>query len=157
MALQEEIFSIQEYFRSIEYFGKGIVVKVELPPKWSVYPSQDGKIKVTPDENIPNMYFYYTDLNEGTLEGIFSLIRETVDMNLSVIKKITLMKEKIEELKELFASKPIDELVNLKFTFEEEKKKRKYTKKKKEEEPKPSKEEKEITVTEEENKVDDNE
>ena len=80
------------------------------------------------------MYFYYTDLNQGTLEGIFSLIRETVEMNQNVIKKITLMRDKIEELKELFASKPIEELVNLKFTFEkEEKKKRKYTKKKKEE------------------------
>ena len=45
------------------------------------------------------------------------------------------MKVKIEELKEIFAEKTIEELNNLKFVFEEEKKKRKYSKKKKNETP----------------------
>lgn len=138
MGLQEEIFSIQEYFKSIEYFGKGIVVKVQFPPKWTVYPSQDGIIKVTPDENIPNIYFYFTNLNEGKLEQVFDLIRETVEMNLSVIKKIELMKKKIEELKELFATNDLDKLETLEFVFAEngttnKAKKRKYNRKKKEE------------------------
>lgn len=133
MTLQEEILSIQEYFRSVEYFGKGIVVKVEFPPRWSVYSSSDDKIKVAPDDNVKNVFFYYTDLNEGTLEDVFSLIRETAETNINAVKKIELMKVKIEELKEIFAEKTIEELNNLKFVFEEEKKKRKYSKKKKNE------------------------
>jgi hypothetical protein len=154
MTLQEEILSIQEYFRSVEYFGKGIVVKVEFPSKWSVYPSNDEKIKVAPDDNIPNVFFYFTDLSEGTLEEVFSLIRETAEMNINAVKKIELMKEKIEELKEIFASKTIEELQNLKFTFEEEKKtKRKYTKKKKEEKV----EDTEEKITEETETVTENE
>lgn len=154
MTLQEEILSIQEYFRSVEYFGKGIVVKVEFPPKWSVYPSNDEKIKVAPDDNIPNVFFYFTDLSEGTLEEVFSLIRETAEMNINAVKKIELMKEKIEELKEIFASKTIEELQNLKFTFEEEKKtKRKYTRKKKEEKV----EDTEEKITEETETVTENE
>ena len=134
MTLQEEILSIQDYFKSVEYFGKGIVVKVNFPPKWSVYPSNDGRIKVAPDENIPNVFFYFTDLSEGTLEEVFALIRETVEMNNEAVKKIKLMRDKIEELKELFASKSLDELSSLKFVFES-KKKRKYNKKKEVKEP----------------------
>ena len=150
--LQDEIISIQEYFRSVEYYGKGLIVKVSFPPRWSVYPSDDGRIKVVADNSEPNLYFYYVDLSQGTLEEVFSLIRETISMNIETVKKVSLMKEKFEELKELFASHSLNELSTLKFVCESDstKPKRKYNKKKKvvEEEPDPEKKMVEETVEE---------
>ena len=132
--LQEEILSIQDYFRSVEYFGNAIVVKVEFPDRWHVFSSDDNKIKAAPDDNIPNIYFYYTDIKEGTLEDVFELIRKTVETNVNAVKKVEMMKTRLVELKEIFASHTIDELQKLKFVFEEDKPKRKYNRKKKQEE-----------------------
>ncbi len=152
--LQEEILSIQEYFRSVEYYGKGLVVKVAFPSKWTVYPSEDGKIKVASDDTAEGVYFYYVDLNDASLEDVFALIKETVAMNLEALKKITLMREKIDELKEIFASKSIDELSTLQFTFGGKKKpKRKYNRKKVKEEEAV---EEVLEVTKEEEIVEDN-
>lgn len=145
--LQGEILSIQEYFRGIEYFGKGIVVKVMFPEKWSVYPSRDGIIKVSSDDTTQNLYYYYTDLSVGNLDDIFSLLHETIKMNLEAAKRVELLKVKMNELKELFANNPLEKLATLQFMFVDDatektnKPKRKYTRKKKE-----------AAVAEEENK-----
>ena len=131
--LQNEILSIQEYFRSVEYYGKHIVVKVEFPKRWHVYSSLDEKIKAIPDDNIPNVFFYFTDINEASLEDVFDLIRETIDTNVNALKKVEMMKERMNELKELFSTHSIEELKGLKFVLEESKPKtkRKYNRKKK--------------------------
>ena len=132
--LQNEILSIQEYFRSVEYYGDHIVVKVEFPKRWHVYSSLDEKIKAIPDDNIPNIFFYFTNINDSSLEDVFDLIRETIDTNVNALKKVEMMKERMNELKELFSTHSIEELKGLKFVLEDSKSKpkRKYNRKKKE-------------------------
>ncbi len=131
--LQDEILKLGEYFQSIEYYGKALIVKVAFPSKWSVFPSEDGEIKPAKGD-VEGVYFYYGDSEKGVkLEGIFDLINKTIEMNKSVAMKIELLKTKIEELKELFADTPLEELKNLKFVIEKPKKKRTYKRNKKEE------------------------
>lgn len=135
--LQDEIMKLGDYFRGIEYFNDALIVKVNFPQRWQVYPSEDGNIKPAKSESNTGEYFYYGDMNKVSLDEIFALIKETIDGNKDAELKIKLLNDKIEELKDFFRREPFDRLVNLKFVIEEIKEakpKRKYTKKKKVEE-----------------------
>ena len=133
--LQDEIKKLGDYFRGIEYFNDALIVKVNFPPRWQVYPSIDGSIKPAKSEKAIGEYFYYGDMNKVSLDDIFGLIEETIDANKDAELKIQFLNEKVAELKELFKREPYERLSKLKFVIEEEvkeeKPKRKYTRKKK--------------------------
>lgn len=124
--LQDRIYSIEEYFRGIEMYNECLIVKVMFPQRWNVSNSSDNSIKVTPSESIPNEYFYYADSNEHDFDDIFDLIEATISGNKNTFLKLELLKEKVEELRELFsdADIPYERLMTLKFVLEEPKKKK---------------------------------
>jgi len=132
--LQDEIMKLGDYFRGIEYYNEALIVKVNFPPRWQIYPSEDGNIKPARSERIEGEYFYYGDMNKVSLDDIFSLIKETIEANKDAELKVRLLTEKINELKEIFKKNTYEDLSRLKISIEEEKKekpKRKYTRKKK--------------------------
>ena len=62
---------------------------------------------------------------------MFDLVEQTIKANQDIILKLKLLKDKVEELKELFQNTPYDDLLNLQFVIEKPTKpKRKYVKKK---------------------------
>ena len=133
--LQDEIMKLGDYFRGIEYYNNALIVKVNFPQRWQVYPSKDGSIKPAKSDN--GEYYYYGDMNVVTLDDIFGVIKETIEANKDAELKVQLLNEKATELKELFKTMPYEKLLNLKFVIEEakiEKPKRKYNKKKKKQE-----------------------
>lgn len=128
--------AMRPYFRGVEMYNEALMVKVVFPNNWKAYPSDDGKIKVAPSDTDPNLTFYYADSNESTYEEMFDLIEQTIKANQDIGLKLKLLRDKVEELKELFSNLSYDELLTLKFVTEKvktEKPKRKYTRKKKEE------------------------
>ena len=133
--LQERMNDMKPYFRGIEMYNDALIVRVIFPQKWKAYDSNDGRIKATPSETVANEYFYYADSNDTTYEDMFDLIEETIKANNDIVLKLKLLRDKVEELKEMFSLHSYDELTTLKFVLEPIKKdipKRKYTKKKKE-------------------------
>lgn len=135
--LQDEILKLGDYFRGIEYFNDALIVKVNFPQRWQVYPSADGNIKPAKSEKAIGEYYYYGNMNIVSLDDIFGLIKETIEANKDAESKLQLLSEKANELKELFKKTPYEKLLGLKFVIEdikEKKPKRKYTKKKKAEE-----------------------
>lgn len=130
LQIEEHIKELGDYFEGIERYNKALIVKVLFPNKWGVYASEDGRIKPAQSETNQNEYFYYADSDNVKLEEIFQLIIETKNMNESVVNKVQLLKTKIEELKDFFKDKTIDELETLKFVTTKPKKKRKKTIKK---------------------------
>ena len=93
---------MRAYFRGIEMYNDALMVKVAYPNNWKAYPSDDGKI--------------------NNIKG---------HINQDIILKLKLLKDKVEELKELFQMTSYDDLLNLHFVIEKPTKpKRKYTKKK---------------------------
>jgi len=130
--LQDRMNDMKPYFRGIEMYNEAIMVKVVFPNKWKAYPSEDGRVKVTPSDD-GTMTYYYADSNECTYDDIFDLVEQTIKANQDIVLKLKLLKDKVEELKELFQATPYEDLVNLRFVLGEtnEKPKRKYTRKKK--------------------------
>lgn len=129
LLIEEYIKELGNYFEGIERFNDALIVKVLFPEKWGVYASTDERIKPAKSENNPQEYFYYGNSNDVKLEEIFQLIIETKKMNESVVNKIKLLKEKIEDLKTFFKDKDIEELETLQFITKKPKKKKKSNKK----------------------------
>ena len=156
--LQERMNDMKPYFRGIEMYNDALMVKVIFPDRWKAYPSADGRIKVTPSDTEANVTYYYADSKDTTYEDMFDLIEETIKANNDIILKLKLLKEKVEELKELFSQVTYEELQSLRFVTDKpkmEKPKRKYSKKKKASEKpqeEPQIENKEEDVKEEEMK-----
>lgn len=132
--LQDRMNDMRPYFRGIEMYNEALMVKVVFPNNWKAYPSEDGRIKVTPSDTDANLTYYFADSNDTTYEDIFDLIEQTIKANKDIGLKLKLLRDKVEELKELFSNLSYEELLTLQFTTEkpkEEKPKRKYTRKKK--------------------------
>lgn len=148
--LQERMNDMKPYFRGIEMYNEAIMVKVAYPNKWKAYPSEDGRIKITPSDSDPNLTYYYADSKDTTYEEMFDLVEQTIKANQDIVLKLKLLRDKVEELKELFQNTPYDDLLNLQFVVGK-KPKRKYVKKKKVEKLEAVEEKKEITNEKEEN------
>lgn len=128
--LQDRMNDMKPYFRGIEMYNDALMVKVVYPTKWVVYPSDDGRIKVTESDD-HKMTYYYADSNDTTYEEMFDLVEQTIKANQDIILKLKLLKDKVEELKELFNNTPYDDLLTLQFVIgKQAKPKRKYVKKK---------------------------
>lgn len=165
--LQNKIELIKPYFRSLETYNDALIIRVQFPPKWAVFPSDDGKIKAAPSDQKAYEFFYYGDSNKVSLDDIFDFIKETIEVNQSIEEKAKLLVEKTKELQELFETTPLEKLKTLNFVMEDIKKpkaKRKYTRRKKvkenvKEEPISKPEEtiiNEEPIVEEETKVENN-
>jgi len=130
--LQERMNDMRAYFRGIEMYNEALMVKVVYPNNWRAYPSDDGRIKVTPsDDKSSNVTYYYADSKDTTYEEMFDLVEQTIKANQDIVLKLKLLKDKVEELKELFQNTSYDDLLNLQFVIEKPTKpKRKYVRKK---------------------------
>lgn len=129
MKLRDRINQNIEYDPSVEMTGGLNIVRVKFPDKWRVYSNDNETIKVAQSETTANEWFYYANAESVDVDDIFDLIEHTVKFNKEMSLKIKLLNEKIDELKELFSDKDLDELKTLEFITSKPKK-RKNTKKK---------------------------
>lgn len=114
-----------------EYF----LVGVNFNTNWQIVePSEESGVSCVAATNGEGLFYYFGPVSNG-VNPIFDCIEETIQYNEDVQKKIKLLKEKVAELQELFATKPYDELARLMFTFPEDKKQPKKGRVKKSTEP----------------------
>lgn len=125
MDIQDRIKKIEPYFKGLEYIGDYVLVKALFKKNWTILPSDDDSIKISNDDDDKYLFYYYSNKSVD-YNKIFDLIDKTISFNMDSEKKVSLLKEKIEELRKLFIEHDIDTLKNLKFTFD---KKRKYIRK----------------------------
>lgn len=130
------INDIDEYFVAMEKVDNKWTLAVDFDKKWKPYPTQDKQIRVMPDQNVENRYWFYA-MSEGiTKDNIAEHIYNVISVNIEALKKFEVVKAKVEELKELLTADNMtcEKISKLKFVFEEDKPKvkRSYKKAKKE-------------------------
>jgi phosphoenolpyruvate carboxylase len=139
--LQERMNDLTPYFRGIEVYNTALIVKVAFPSNWKYFKSADDRIKVAPSDDDPTIIYYYADSSDTTYEDLFDMIEETIKVNQDAILKLKLLKEKVEELRELFSNHTYDELQNLSFDLKKPTKRKGNGTRKKAKEEEPVKEE----------------
>lgn len=129
--MQDRILKIKEYFLGLEICDDIVFGKVDYPGKW-IIPSEEVlndmfKVKVV-ENNKGVGVFYCCELNNG-VTPIFDAIDFTIDFNKTLEEKSKLLLEKVNELKTLFAEKPIEVLRTIEFKYNEKKSRPKKNKK----------------------------
>ncbi len=124
----ERIKNLEEYNPEFIFKEGAFRLSVQFKKNWKpILPEDKDVVGYKYDETI-NRHLYASMIED--IEKIFDLIDETVSVNKEMEKKVSLYKEKVKELQELFLSDiPYEKLAYLKFVFEEQKKGNKKKKK----------------------------
>lgn len=108
-------FSLKKSFAdNKEYY----MVYMTFGTKWKVLEPVEhpGQNVVCAKVNNDGTYCYMTEVSNG-IQPVFNIIDETIRYNEELAKKVELLKEKAEELKELFATRSYNELLGLEFVL----------------------------------------
>ena len=115
MFLEEHIKELSEYNLSLETYNGNFIVSLKYKNGWTVKKPENDNIVFSFDND--NGVCYYAVPITSDIECVFNAINETIQRNKEMEEKVALYKEKREEMKELFRTKPLSELKKMEFTF----------------------------------------
>lgn len=127
--IKDRIQKIKPYFKGMqveEVDGESVIyVMVSFPPKWLIDKTLEQKYDITIGFNNNNgTYYFCADMGTG-FDVIFDAIDENIEQMITAQERAKLLKDKVQELQELFIDEsiPIDKLRTIEFTFKPQKKK----------------------------------
>ena len=113
--IQEMLDLLQPYVVGIRYLNGIQIVDAVFKEGWTV-PDSDVIKKEFVDES-QNYYMFYTEKEGITIDDLLAYVEDIIGVNIEREKKYILLKAKVEELKRLFKEKSLNELEELKFSF----------------------------------------
>lgn len=136
MNLQDIMVKLAEYSVGCRIMDGYFLINITYDCNWNVIPPENEKIEFAQKNGVS---YYMAMINEVSFEEVFNSIKETIDYNIDLQKKVNLFKSKVDELQEIFAKEDLETLRTITFEYGPKKKeKRKYVKKKDKEEKKQS-------------------
>lgn len=117
MNIKERIEKLGMYFHSMNVASENniIYVCVQFPKGWgcSELTEYNYKVKAVDDE-IPGYFYFFADMEIG-FDKVFDAIEYNIQFNEEAQAKVSLLREKIEELKNIFETEDINVLKTLEF------------------------------------------
>lgn len=123
MDIQEKINSLGGHFHGMNVVENVIYVAICWPKTWVVSKLTETNYKVmtSPLEEHYG-YYFYADMSVG-FEKIFDAIEYNMAFNKMAEEKMALLKEYVEQLKDIFEKEEVETLKTLKFNYKVKKKK----------------------------------
>jgi len=116
--IQKTLDSLQPYVIGIRYLEGIPIIDVVFKEGWSII--DDPKISKIKGNDEMNYYMVSSEIAGVTLDDLLSYIDKIIKLNKDREKKYDLLKEKVNELKEVFKKNSLSKLKMLKFSFSEE-------------------------------------
>jgi len=116
--IQKTLDSLQPYVIGIRYLEGTPLVDAVFKEGWTV--PDDNKVKKVKGNDEMNYYMLFSEVNGVGLDDLLDYVKKTIDLNIEREKKHDLLKEKVNELKEIFKKTSLEKLKRLKFNFSEE-------------------------------------
>lgn len=130
MGIKERIYKLGVYFDSMNLSSENgiIYIRVKFPKGWgcSELTEYNYNTKCVQDD-MPGYFYFFAEMEVG-FDKVFDAIEFNIKFNEEAQAKVTLLREKIEELKNIFENEDINVLKTLEFKL---KKKTKTIKKNK--------------------------
>lgn len=120
MTLQERIEKIKPCFKGFNIDAKdgASVLLVKFPAGWQIPETVSESFNIQ-TETRPEGTYFVTEIENG-IDGLFDAVDYIIEYNQSIIEKSEILKEKINELKDLFVHESVEKLKTLRFTFDDE-------------------------------------
>jgi hypothetical protein len=123
MNIKERIERLGMYFHSMNVAAENniIYVRVQFPKGWgcSELTEYNFNVKSVTDE-IPGYFYFFANMEIG-FDKIFDAIEFNIQFNEEAQAKVSLLREKIEELKDIFENEDINVLRTLEFKYKKKK------------------------------------
>jgi hypothetical protein len=118
--MEEKILKLSEYIKSIQFPKDGNIVYIEilLPLNWKTFEENLVKIVKGEVEGDKVSYYVYSESNND-ISRLLNYVDKVVKLNKELEEKKKLLIGKINELKEIFNEKSLEELRNIKFVIED--------------------------------------
>lgn len=116
--IQKTLDSLQPYVIGIRYLEGTPLVDAVFKEGWTV--PEDSKVKKVKGNDEINYYMLFSESSEIGLDDLLDYVKKTINLNIEREKKHDLLKEKVNELKDIFKKNSLDKLKRLKFNFNEE-------------------------------------
>lgn len=124
MNIKERIKRISEYFKEMQIVNvdgvQTIYVVVNFPPNWRIDDEIETKYNTIVEiGNNANEYYFFTELENE--EKVFDAIEYNVEKMKDAIERANLLRQKVNELKEIFQDEniPIQKLRTLTFNMKD--------------------------------------
>lgn len=122
MDIQEKINSLGGHFHGMNVVENTIYVAICWPKTWVVSKLTETNYKVmTAPLEEHYGYYFYADMSVG-FEKIFDAIEYNMAFNKMAEEKMVLLKEYVEQLKDIFEKEEVETLKTLKFNYKVKKK-----------------------------------
>ena len=116
--IQKTLDSLQPYVIGIRYLEGTPLVDAVFKEGWTV--PEDPKVKKVKGNDDMNYFMLFSEIEGIGLDELLAYVKKTIDINIEREKKHDLLREKVNELKEVFKKNNLDKLKRLKFSFIEE-------------------------------------
>lgn len=114
---QEKLDQLRPYVSGLRFVNELPVVDVVLNNGWDMFESET--ISYKPSSSNKNYFMVFPKDSKDSIDNVLTHVEFVINYNIEKENKLSLLKAKIEELKVLFSDKPLKDLENLKFVFEE--------------------------------------
>ena len=115
--VQEKLNSLRPYVTGIRFVKNLSVVDVIMKEGWNIFESDIVSYK--PSTSNPNYFMVFPKNPEDSIDIVLTHVEHVIKVNIEKENKLVLLKAKIEELKQLFTNKSLNELEKLKFVIQE--------------------------------------
>ncbi len=116
--IQKTLDSLQPYVIGIRYLEGTPLVDAVFKEGWTL--PDDSKVKKVKGNDEMNYFMLFSEVEGIGLDELLGYVKKTIDINVEREKKHDLLREKVNELKEVFKKNSLDKLKRLKFSFTEE-------------------------------------
>jgi len=116
--LQETLDSLQPFLIGIRYLEGTPLVDVVFKDGWTI--PEDPNVKKIKGNDDLNYYMVFSEVKGIGLDELLLYVEKAIKLNQEREKKHDLLREKVNELKEVFKKNSLSKLSRLKFSFSDE-------------------------------------
>ena len=119
MTLQDSLKEFAPYNIDIKMMQGWLIVGMTYKKSWQILKPLNELIEQRENDD---RIFYCAPLNQVDADDVFSSIRDTINYNIDMEKKVELFQVKVNELQNIFSELDYEELVTVEFKYKKKKK-----------------------------------
>lgn len=119
MTLQDSLKEFAPYNIDIKIMQGWLIVGMTYKKSWQILKPLNELIEQR--ENDDRIY-YCAPMNQVDADDVFNSIRDTINYNIDMEKKVELFQAKVNELQDIFSELDYEELVTVEFKYKKKKK-----------------------------------
>ena len=116
--IQKTLDALQPFLIGIRYLEGTPLVDVVFKDGWTI--PEDPNVKKLKGNDELNYYMVFSEVNGIGLDELLMYVEKAIKLNQEREKKHDLLREKVNELKEVFKKNSLSKLSRLKFSFSDE-------------------------------------